>query len=199
MKKICLAIGIWLFRAWILWAHNPNEISYFFRLDDQQLVVYLTPSTAIDLLIDLHPELKDNKQFQLAEYSAEFETYFNEKVRLELGNAPIALKLLTADLNQHNGALTFQLKNLPEAWEDYSLSMKSFVHLYKKAKNHVFVYGREQKHHHLLHAQKTMAQGSFAGDKTVSKKPNTMLFSFSLVFALLVVGFAVHRKKQSKA
>ncbi len=174
-------------------AHNPNDISYFFRLDEKQLVIHLTPKSAIDLLEHMHPQLRNESQFSLHSYSMDFQSYFDGHVSLTIDRIPISMALIETQLDKHDGKLVFELVNVPNTVKDFELTISSFLGLYKKVKNYVFVHSNGVKHHYQLDNNRKHVLDSFQipnNQYIISKIP---FFAGGLALLFLSIGWVVYR------
>ena len=194
MKKLCISILMLMMGQTFAWAHNPSEVSYFFKMDQNELIIHLTPKTAVDILRKIHPEMRDAKVVNLSEYLSDFETYFTNGVAFLVDERPIMLKLMNADLTHHEATLIFTLEQLPKKTNLYHISVKSLIDVYPKGKNYLFVTENGKKHHYILDRQQTQISGNFG---TSNPGISIKLMGISIIYtvlALLSIGYVVHRK-----
>jgi len=177
-------------------AHNPNEISYFFKLGEKELVIHLTPKSAIGILEKLHPNLKNQNSFLLKAYVSDFEEYFNRNVLFFLDDQAISLHLIATRLNAHNATITFALNNVPSLPKNFKIEVASFTDIYIKAKNHVFVYSDATKKHYLLDAQKKTISGDIHNTTQRNDNSKFWVLTVSALFTLVPIGFTVYQKQR---
>lgn len=177
-------------------AHSPTEISYFFKLDKQKLVIHLTPKSVADLLVSIHPDLKGTNVFKFSDYHSDLEKYFNNNLLFTINEKPISIKLVQSNLTQHDATLDFRMENLPSTINAYKITVKSFTDIYQKGKNYLFVYYGEQKQYFVLNKKKTETQGSFSLQDKLNQKQNGIVFTSSLAFLLLSLGLVFYRKNK---
>ncbi|UOY07042.1 hypothetical protein L0P88_00480 [Muricauda sp. SCSIO 64092] len=191
-KYISIAL-LYFFGTIQVKAHNPNDISYFFKLDEKQLVIHLTPKSAIDLLEHMHPQLRNENRFLLHSYSLDFQSYFERHVLLTIDRIQISMALIETQLDKHDARLVFELVNVPNTPKDFELTVSSFLGRYKKVKNYVFVHSNGVKHHYQLDNNRTQVLDSFQitdNQYTISKIP---FFSGGLALLFLSIGWVVYR------
>ncbi|MDC6365074.1 MULTISPECIES: DUF6702 family protein [Flavobacteriaceae] len=193
MGKLQTILILWATCIGVSYAHNANDISYFFNLDTKELNIYLTPKSAVDLLKNLHAEIDRSTLINLSDYTADFETYFNEKLGLNISGTSVEFKLTGFDLNTHDASLHFALENLPKHPETYQIKVESFLDVYEKGKNYVSISAEGQKHRYAFNNTKIERDGTFKKATRSSAQSKTALY-LSLVFAALSVGFTVYRK-----
>ena len=194
MRKIHIITFLAIFGISRLSAHNPNEVSYYFNLDSKELTIYLTPKSAVDLLKKVNPELGAHTTFNFSDYTQNFETYFNEKISLVLSGMSVGFRLTYMDLAQHNAAFRFEMENLPKDVAAYEIIVDSFLNIYQKGKNYVFISADEKKHRYIFDHDKKQASGTFKTIPPQNSDQGKALLYLSLIFVILSVGFAVYRK-----
>ena len=195
MRILFYVIGLFLCAVVQVNAHNPNEISYFFKMDQKELVIHLTPKSAIDLLESLHPHLKKEHQFSLRSFDKDFQRYFKERVLFKVNDSAIPLQLVETRLNDHDATLRFIMEDVPQRPEHFQISVLSFTEVYKRTKNHVFLYSRTTKQHYALDVGHKTIAGDFKQNENQHLNTKIILLSISLIFMLLSIGFAVYRKR----
>ena len=193
MGKLQTILLIWIITTGVSHAHNANDISYFFNLDTKELNIYLTPKSAVDLLKSLHSEINESTLINLSDYTTEFETYFNEKLELNISGKSVVFKLTGFDLNAHDASLHFALENLPKHPETYQINVGSFLDVYEKCKNHVSISTEDQKHRYTLNNKRLEVNGAFK-KATQSPNQNKTVLYLGLAFAALSAGFTIYRK-----
>ena len=174
-------------------AHHPNNISYFFKLDEKQLVIHLTPRSAIDLLEHRRPQLRNESRFSLHSYTPDFQSYFDGHVLFTIDRIPISMALIETQLDKHDAKLVFELVNVPNTVKDFELTISSFLGLYKKVKNYVFVHSNGVKHHYQLDNNRKHVLDSFQitnNQYIISKIP---FFAGGLALLFLSIGLVVYR------
>ena len=184
-----------MFGTGVIQAHNPNEVSYFFKLDDKELVIHLTPKSAIDILEKLYPELRDQSTFSLQAYAVDFETYFNEHILFMVNDQTVSLTLVATHLNAHDATLSFLLDHVPLEPKDFAITVSGFIDIYKKAKNHVFVYSDEIKKHYILNADENSVSNEIQTTENQFTGYIFLIFLISILFMPLSIGFAFYRKQ----
>ena len=177
-------------------AHTPNEISYFLKLDSQELVVNLTPNTIVDLLKSIHPGLETAKTFHFKDYHSDIENYFNERITMQISGQRVTGKLIEANLTAHDASLHFQLENLPERMETYRIRLDSFQEIYKMGKNYVFLFANGQKHRYVLELGETEIRGNLKNAYNQVSFTGTKSIIIGLMMAILTMGFAFYRKNK---
>lgn len=192
-----MLVLIGMFGLGLTQAHNPNEVSYFFKLDDKELVIHLTPKSAIDILEKLYPYLKNQNSFSLQAYATDFEAYFDEHVLFLMNGQPVSLKLVETNLNVHDATLTFLMNQMPPEPKDFDVTVSGFADIYKRAKNHVFIYSDGTKKHYLLNAFENSVKGEVQNTENQILSSKLWLFSISFPFMFLSIGFAVYRKQRT--
>ncbi len=195
MKRYFTLLLVSMFGTGITQAHNPNEISYFFKLDDKELVIHLTPKSAIDILEKLHPQLKNQSSFSLQAYAIDFEAYFNKTIRFVVDDQPVSLALWRTDLNAHEATLSFGMNGIALKPKSFEVEVLSFVDIYRRAKNHVFVYSDDIKKHYLLDASGNRVSSEIQTTENQFTGYILLIFLISVLFMLLSIGFAVYRKQ----
>ena len=94
----------------LLSAHNINQITYKIDLDSTQtMVVHLTQQGAIDLLVSLHPELRNETIFNPKKHVSEYEEYFNQNFVIYADGQVIKLKHIAENFLTHDATITFEL------------------------------------------------------------------------------------------
>ena len=139
MKYLATLLLTLLFHA--AQAHDPDQIGYHFRLNKEipTLKVHFTPKSALDLIMYLKPELKDQEAIRLADYGADYEQYFSETVNLYVGGSAISFKLVESDLLQHDATLTFHLSGIPREVQGFQVVVTSFTEIYQRTINKVTI------------------------------------------------------------
>lgn len=124
-------------------AHDPDQISYHFMRfgEGAKLEIHFTPAGAFELIKSLHTDLNDTSIIRLSDYRNDFETYFNETISLCIAEKEIKLKLVNANLVQHDAILHFDLVNFQDSFDTFNLNISSFTEVYQKTRNHVTVSG----------------------------------------------------------
>lgn len=147
MKKLikALLIGM-LMLPLIVFAHDPDQISYHFSQEDEagKLTVHFTPKSALDLLVSLHAEFDENEVIRLADYHTDFTDYFNKTIVLKLNGQDVRLQFVTAVFEEHDASITFNLKGFANSFQKVDLGMSSFTEIYRRTSNHIFLPGHEQ-------------------------------------------------------
>ncbi|MGD1946325.1 MAG: DUF6702 family protein [Croceivirga sp.] len=179
-------------------AHNPNEVSYFFKLESEELVIHLTPKSCVDILETLHPNLKNQSTFSLQTYTTDIEEYFKKHILFYVNGQSVPLKLTKTDMNVHDATLTFTIQNTVSESKNLDITISSFVDIYKKVKNHVFIYGSGIKKHCVLDSKTKHISGEFPSGAPTPLNLFFWLPLTSLSFMPLSIGFAVHRKQKSR-
>lgn len=174
-------------------AHNPNDISYFFKLDEKRLVIHLTPRSAIDLLEHRHPQLRNESRFSLHSYTLDFQSYFKGHVLLTIDNIPISMTLVETQLDKHDARLIFELVNVPNTPKGFDLTISSFLGLYKKVENHVFIQSDGAKYHYALENNRTHVLDSFQTTNNQDITSKIPFFSGGLALLFLSIGLVVYR------
>lgn len=196
MKSYYLSFLAFLFCYSLVRGHNPNEIAYFFQLDKNELIIHLTPKSAIDILEESHPLLQLESQFQLDAYTPDFERYFQEHVHLGLNGSPIRLQLMETQLDKHDAKLTFRLEEIPLVADDFKVTISSFVGLYKRLKNHVFLIQGNHKQHYALNATQTSIRSTMPRMKKQKGNWRPSVFSGGMLLLGLSVVLTLYRKKR---
>lgn len=109
-------------------AHSRTEIGYSFHEEDQKtyLEVHLTSLTLFDLVYDLRPELKSQVSLNLGDYTADYESYFNEKIDLELNHKEQTLKYVDANLIIHDATIKFLIEGFDDPINSYKVAIGGF-------------------------------------------------------------------------
>ena len=140
----------------LAWAHEPNQITYHFQETEKSgLTIYLTPKTIIDLLQNLYPELVDQTIIDFNSYQSDLELYFNHTIDLTINGQAQNLKWQGANLYQHEASLTFQLSDPPLSFNEFDLTLNSFVEIYQHPSNHIKVNSLYQQVSTILSSEHT--------------------------------------------
>ena len=194
MKKYCISILLLVVVQAIAWAHNPNEVSYFFKLDQGELVIHLTPKTAADILLKVNPTMAGTKVINFSAYLPDFESYFTKGILVLANGLPVTLKLTKAELTQHEATIHFELEHLPKEIDRYHISATSLVDIYQNGKNYLFISKGDKRHRHVLNQKETQIDGNFE-KSNVSPPSKVMGISILYLIAVLfTVGYVVRRK-----
>ena len=118
-------------------AHSPSDagINIYEEEDYYYLKINTTPKTAIDLARFLYPEL-EGRNIRLDDFTADFETYFNNRIHLEINGKRIALKLYDHKLSGHDSHLEFELIDFTDDIQSCYLEVNA-LEIYSRA--HFFV------------------------------------------------------------
>jgi len=120
-----------------IYAHSPYEISYYFRVNNNQptLTIHLTPKTALDLISKIKPELAHQSVLRLSDYTLEYTNYINEQLDFYVdGNNGLFL-FQSADLSQHDATLIFSISAIPKTGKNFSVRNHCFLDIYRKPQN----------------------------------------------------------------
>ncbi|WP_147296595.1 DUF6702 family protein [Flagellimonas nanhaiensis] len=194
MKKFHITLALWALAMGMAFAHNTDEISYFIKLDSKELIIHLTPKSAVDLLKNIHPRLNESTTINLLEYSDDFEIYFNDRLDLTISEVPARFELIDLDLASHDASFRFKLENIPKHPKIYQIKVESFLDIYQKGKNYVFLSANGQKHRYVLNNQKTEVHGAFKNISNQDSNQGKTALYLSLAFASLSIGFTIYRK-----
>lgn len=120
-------------------AHNPNEITYNFDVNEgsKTLTIHFTPKAAIDLIRQIKPELQEESIIKLDDYSAEFTDYFNKTIDLKIENNDIQFSFISAELHEHDATILLNLVSVPENYERVEMQITSYLNIYKRVENYV--------------------------------------------------------------
>lgn len=195
MKRLCATSWLFLLMFVSVRAHHPNEVSYFFKLDEKELVVHLTPKSAIDILEHLYPDLKEQNHFLLASYSADLETYFNEHTVLTINDQVVSLGMVETHLNVHDATIKFELSDIPIKPKNFTITATGLLDVYKKGKNHVFLFTNGSKRHYVLDSSKNKVEIRIQNIENQNSMNKFWVLAGSFFFMILSIGFAVYRKQ----
>ncbi|MEN1785821.1 MAG: hypothetical protein AAGF77_11865 [Bacteroidota bacterium] len=193
-------IVLWVLFLWgsscSIWAHQPNEISYFLKWEEQQLIIHLTPKSAIDLLEYIDPQLKEKNHFLLGAYHHVFQDYFRTHSSCIVDGIPLDFQLMESNLNKHDATLTFRWTKLQGPPKSITMVLNGFQEVYKRVRTHVFIDDGKQKYHYnLTKNQKECIHYFKTRSESYTIWPNMILLG-NLLIGLLIAGFVIHRKKQ---
>lgn len=186
MKKIksILVLLLGIFPA-LMHAHHPNEVHYDFQVNANAstLKIHLTPITLVDLVQYLYPELKDIETIKLENYVNDFETYFNNTIKLKTENKTFQYKLVSYNLYDHDASLNFRVLNEISLSKIYSIEIDAFCSVYKSIRNTVRlnIHGVERKYQ--LNRSKRQTEVSFL---TVQKSETSYVVLMFLVCVFLL-------------
>ncbi|UJH67708.1 DUF6702 family protein [Allomuricauda sp. SCSIO 65647] len=196
MRHFCI-MGAFLFflTTNIAKAHNPYEVSYFFKYEQKELVIHLTPQTVVDLLQHLNEELADQSMIVISDYHAELSAYLKSTIHFYVNGEPIGLTFKNAALTQHDATIRFSLEHLKESLERYTIEIISFTEVYTPIKNYVNIQYGDKKIRHILNRGNISAKGNIntIDERLTTKKVNLLSISGFVILTGLI--WAVHRKK----
>ncbi|MEL6866434.1 MAG: DUF6702 family protein [Bacteroidota bacterium] len=122
-------------------AHSPNQFTYYFEQqeDKASLQLHLTPQSAIDLLLELRPELDQQAIIKPNDHVGLISQYLNQKVVMNINGQSINLVFQAAKLGQHDAIMWFELSNFPGSFEGFDLQINAFTELYRQVWQEVSV------------------------------------------------------------
>lgn len=177
-----------------VFAHNPNEITYNFNFKKSQkeLNIQFTPKSAIDLVVFLHPEKKNDSLINIENHLNEFENYFNETIYFKMGKSVATFKLLDYDIRNHDASLRFKIENLIQVSSEFSVTITSFNSIYDRLNNSVVVKMDDDNYNYNLNNENTICSSVI--NKSLSGFSHFHLEHYLLIFLLLALVVLVLKK-----
>lgn len=196
IKKISLLLILFLFTN-LLRAHSLNQINYVFDKDEKGgfLKVHFTPKGAIDLLVTLKPELKDQSTIRLQDYFAEYSEYFNRTIDFKIDEKPLEFEVEKGDLTSHDATLVFRFKNDLTYEGAIDVKVTSFTEILRRIKNYIIVVTPIEKYQCTLTTNNPSCSLNIPKRHTIS---NTLYIWLIGALLLLVILFVVFKRLGSK-
>ncbi len=199
MRHFCIT-GVFLFflATYAAKAHNPYEVSYFFKYEEKELVIHLTPQTAVDLLKHLNEELADQSMIVVSDHHTELSAYLKSTIHFYVNGERVGLTFKNAALTAHDATIRFSLDNLTESLEQYAIEITSFTEVYTPIKNYVNIGYGNKKIRHILSGGTISANGTIetTDERSITEKVNPLSISGFVI--LLGIIWAVHRKSPKR-
>nr|WP_299341896.1 hypothetical protein [Allomuricauda sp.] len=143
MKQIFLygLIAVVLMYSTTVFSHQPNQLTYTFRLkeDVSTLTIHFTPKTVLDILEFLNPELKSATKINLNAYQKDLSQYFGERISLNEDNLNGKLVVGETNLVSHDAYITFVLEDSVDFSKGFKITVNSLTDIYSRLENFVFV------------------------------------------------------------
>ena len=197
IKKISSLLALFLFTN-LLSAHSLNQVNYVFSQDENGgfLKVHFTPKGAIDLLMTLKPELKDQSTIRLQDYFAEYTEYFNNTVDFKIDKQALKFQIEKGDLISHDATLVFRFKN-DLAYEGViDVKITSFTEILRKIRNNVIITTPIKKYTCSL--TKGTPSCSLSIPEYTNNKFNSLYIWLVGALFLLIIAYVLFKRLNSK-
>ena len=176
-------------------AHKLDQISYVFDQNNKEtfLTIHLTPAGAIDLIVDLKPEMKSQSVIKLKNYYTDFTAYFNRTIDLKIDKKPIKFNFVKGNLLNHDATMVFKLEDVKNYEGAFEIKITSFINIYRKIKNHINIVHHKGEENCTLTASKTSCV--FSLEKVKSKKTKYIYLSIFALICIIGLSYSKLRKQ----